>query len=171
MDAKIPLANILLYSSSSNICSKLFFLAPLFLPLARPPSFFPGSSLPPVSNGSFAAEIHTDVSPTPRERHTRRPPASSPGSLSFSSPSLFTPLALPALLPRLLLRHPTNLHRPLDVVAETETEEERELAGSRITGDATTATPIALSAPKGGVLLDTLYVTFAHDSRTNIESG
>lgn len=29
--------------------------------------------------------------------------------------------------------------------------------------------PIALSTTKGGVLLDTLYVTFAYDSRTNIE--
>lgn len=56
-------------SSSSPLSLCLSFLSHPFLffslsPL-RPPSFFPVSSLPPASNGSFAAEIHTDVSPTP----------------------------------------------------------------------------------------------------------
>lgn len=66
----------------------------------RPPSFFPVFSLPPASNGSFAAEIHTDVSPTPsRTPHSSfssfLPPAFPP------SPLLFPPrLSLPALLCR-----------------------------------------------------------------------
>lgn len=89
--AVVATATAAVVRSSSSPLSlsllSLFFLSHPFLFFSlspiRPPSFFPVSSLPPASNGSFAAEIHTDVSPTP----SRTPHSSFSSFLPRCSPS------------------------------------------------------------------------------------
>lgn len=57
--------------------------------LGRP--LFPVSSLPPASNGSFAAEIHTDVSPSPSSSSFLLPLCRYHGSSSATHKSTRTP--------------------------------------------------------------------------------
>lgn len=77
--SSLPLSLHLSLSFSSRTLSS-FSPSP---PSAGRPLFSPVSSLPPASNGSFAAEIHTDVSPTP----SRTPHSSFSSFLPRRSPS------------------------------------------------------------------------------------
>lgn len=118
-------------SSSSPLTIYLSFLSHPFLFFSlsslRPPSFFPRIL--------FAAEIHTDVSPTPLAY-----PTLVVLQLPLPSPSPF-PLPLPTLLPRLLLRHPricTYIHTRV-----------RSLAYTRSTQRAVTPLPSITDRPSG----------------------
>lgn len=122
-------------SSSSPLTIYLSFLSHPFLFFSlssrRPPSFFPRIL--------FAAEIHTDVSPTPLAYPTLvvlQLPLPSPSPFPLSRP-----LPLPTLLPRLLLRHPricTYIHTRV-----------RSLAYTRSTQRAVTPPPSIADRPSG----------------------